>query len=153
MAAQQEDRTSRYAKSAVVVVEDDAGNQLELRELREIPHPSSVLQIMPNQSDRLDLLSFRYYRDPLLFWILCDASPHMDPFDVAAPGEPQGVESRTTAAIIRVQRRCGKAVHWPFAPRAPSTNALSAAASMILMPLWPARWISNARRTTRCASA
>lgn len=91
MAPRQDDRTSRYAQCRVVVVEDGAGNQLDLRELREIPLKPAVLQITPNQTDRADLLAFRYYRDPLLFWTLCDASAHMDPFDVVAAGEPVAV--------------------------------------------------------------
>ena len=92
--AAQDDRTSRYAKLQVVVVPDGAGNDLELRERRPIPEPAAVLRITPDQSDRLDLLAFRFYRDPLLFWMLCDASPHMDPFDVVAPGEPLAVPPR-----------------------------------------------------------
>jgi hypothetical protein len=92
--AAQEDRNSRYAKLPVVVVEDGAGNQLELRELRPIPRVNAVLNITPTQADRLDLIAFRFYRDPLLFWMVCDASRHMDPFDVVAAGEPLPVPPR-----------------------------------------------------------
>jgi hypothetical protein len=73
---------------------DGTGNQLQLRQLRDIPQVTSVLSITPDQTDRLDLLAFRYYRDPLLFWVLCDGSPEMDPFDVVAPGVPMAVPVR-----------------------------------------------------------
>lgn len=95
MRPNQEDRDSRYARSEPVVVDDGAGNAIQLSQLREIPERASVLHVTPDQSDRLDLLAFRYYRDPLLFWLLCDAGPHLDPFDVVAPGEPVAIPPNT----------------------------------------------------------
>ena len=42
----------------------------------------------PIETDRLDLLAHRYYRDATKFWKICDTSDHLDPSDVMEPGEP-----------------------------------------------------------------
>lgn len=37
-------------------------------------------------SERLDHLANRYYEDPLLFWLLCDAAPDIFPDELTIPG-------------------------------------------------------------------
>ena len=81
------DRSSRYAKSATILVTRPDGTAVELLELRETPRASGVFYAMPRPGDRLDLIAHRYYRDPLRFWRICDAAAEMDPFDVTQPGE------------------------------------------------------------------
>lgn len=87
----EKDKTSRYAKTDVIVVKDRAGENVELRQLRAIPQTNAVFALTPKDTDRLDLLAFRYYRDPLLFWKICDAADELDPFDVLTPGVPLAI--------------------------------------------------------------
>jgi hypothetical protein len=81
-------KTSRYARSPTVVVRDRLGEEYELLELRDIPRPVGVLSVTPTEADRLDVLAHRFYRDPLKFWKICDASPLLDPFLTVTVGEP-----------------------------------------------------------------
>ena len=81
------DKKSRYAKTPLVKLTDPGGAELELVELREIPRVESRFTAAPERGERLDLLAQRYYREPLLFWKILDASDHLDPFDAAAPGQ------------------------------------------------------------------
>ena len=82
------DRKSRYRTTPVLTVEDGRGGTYPLLDLRETPQTGAVLEITPTDSDRLDLLAWRYYRDPTRFWRICDAADALDPFDVVASGEP-----------------------------------------------------------------
>ena len=82
------DRKSRYRSTGVLMVGDELGGTHPLLDLREIPAASALLRVTPTDSDRLDLLAWRFYRDPTRFWRICDASSQLDPFDVLAPGEP-----------------------------------------------------------------
>ncbi|MDX6720787.1 MAG: hypothetical protein QOJ63_3041 [Solirubrobacteraceae bacterium] len=81
------DRKSRYRSTPVLTVSDERGGAQPLLDLRETPPASGLLQVTPTDSDRLDLLASRFYRDPTRFWRICDASSELDPFDVVAAGE------------------------------------------------------------------
>jgi hypothetical protein len=81
------DRRSRYATTPVISVDDGHGSVQPLLDLRIAPPATGVLRIVVTDSDRLDLLAWRYYRDPTRFWRICDASGELDPFDVLAVGE------------------------------------------------------------------
>lgn len=85
------DRKSRYRTTPVLTVDDGRGARHPLLDLRETPATAAVLRIVPTDSDRLDLLAWRYYRDPTRFWHICDAADALDPFDVVAPGEPLAI--------------------------------------------------------------
>ena len=85
------DKKSRYATLPLVVYKHPSGEQIELRQLREIPHRPSVFSIKPVEGERLDLLAARFYRDSTLFWRIADASDCLDPFDIVAPGEPVAI--------------------------------------------------------------
>ncbi len=83
------DRKSRYRTTPVLTVDDGRGATQPLLDLRETPPTHrACCEITPTDSDRLDLLACRYYRDATRFWRICDASTELDPFDVLAPGEP-----------------------------------------------------------------
>jgi hypothetical protein len=82
------DRKSRYRSTPVLTVEDGRGGTQPLLDLRPAPPTPSALKIAPTGSDRLDLLAWRFYRDPTRFWRICDASSELDPFEVLVPGEP-----------------------------------------------------------------
>lgn len=81
------DRKSRYQTTPVLTVDDGHGGTHPLLDLRETSHTPAVLEIAPTAADRLDLLAWRYYRDPTRFWRICDSAADLDPFDVIAPGE------------------------------------------------------------------
>ena len=82
------DKRSRYAKLETREVVDALGRKQVLIELRTIPELPVRLEIRASAGQRLDHLAHRYYRDPTRFWTICDASDHLDPFDVVAPDEP-----------------------------------------------------------------
>jgi hypothetical protein len=85
------DRKSRYKSTAVRTVDDGRGGTHPLLDLRETPVTTGVLKFTPTDSDRLDLLAWRFYRDPTRFWRISDASSQLDPFDVVTPGEPMPI--------------------------------------------------------------
>ena len=85
------DRKSRYRTTAVLTVDDGRGGIHPVLDLRETPQPAAVLRVTPTDSDRLDLLASRFYRDPTRFWRICDAADALDPFDVVAAGEPLAI--------------------------------------------------------------
>lgn len=82
------DRRSRYARTPVLTADDGQGGAQQVLDLRETPATPAVLRIMVTDADRLDLLAFRYYRDPTCFWRICDATSELDPFEVLRPGQP-----------------------------------------------------------------
>lgn len=82
------DRKSRYRTTPTLTVTDDTGAVHTLLDLREIPETTGVYYLTPTDTDRLDLLAARYFRDPTRFWRICDASDHLDPHDVIDPGDP-----------------------------------------------------------------
>lgn len=85
------DRKSRYRSTPIVTVTDSRGVTYPLIGFRETPATTAALVVTPTDSDRLDHLAWRFYRDPTRFWRLCDASPQLDPFDVLVPGDPMPI--------------------------------------------------------------
>lgn len=81
------DRRSRYARTPVLTGDDGRGGTQQVLDLRETPVTSAVLRVVATDVDRLDLLAFRYYRDPTRFWRICDATPELDPFALLVPGQ------------------------------------------------------------------
>jgi nucleoid-associated protein YgaU len=82
------DRRSRYTGTPVLTADDGRGGTEQVLDLRPTPATTSVLSVVATDADRLDLLAFRYYRDPARFWRICDATTDLDPFDVLVPGRP-----------------------------------------------------------------
>lgn len=85
------DRRSRYARTPVLTADEGRSGTQQVLDLREVPPTSAVLRIVATDADRLDLLAFRYYRDPTRFWRICDASSDLDPFEVLVPGRPVAI--------------------------------------------------------------
>ena len=48
-------------------------------------HPAGFLHTFTTD-ERLDLLAYRFYRNPEKFWLIADANTEMDPEDLAQPG-------------------------------------------------------------------
>lgn len=82
------DRKSRYAASDRVPWTRADGSQVELIAMTPRPPRASVFFTTATDSDRLDTLAARYYRDPAKLWKIADASDQIDPFDVIEPGTP-----------------------------------------------------------------
>lgn len=79
-------RKSRYAKTEVVEWTDDSGETVKLYSARLAPETGGSFGLPIDDQDRLDLIAWRFYRDPTRFWRLCDASEQLDPCDVLEPG-------------------------------------------------------------------
>ena len=54
------------------------------------PHQAEPLEVRREHRvaghERLDMLAQRYYEDPLLFWLICDANETIFPGDLMVPG-------------------------------------------------------------------
>ena len=78
-------RGSRYETVAEAVYVDPAGREIVYKRLRLIPPPGVAVQgHLVARGDRLDLIAFRFYRDPEQFWRLCDGNTAMRPDDLVA---------------------------------------------------------------------
>ena len=66
---------SRYKALPEISATDAEGQTARSKTLRWIPvTPGTFLHII-NQTDRLDLLAYKYYGDPRKWWVLCDGNP------------------------------------------------------------------------------
>jgi hypothetical protein len=82
------DRKSRYVKSPRVPWLRADGSAVELIGQTPRPPRDSVFSTVATDSDRLDTLAARYYRDPGKLWKIADAADEIDPFDALEPGSP-----------------------------------------------------------------
>lgn len=74
---------SRYRSSRRFL--DDTGHQfVETYDSKKIPESSEDTYhiVTLKDTNRLDLISFQYYRTPLLWWVIAEASNITDPFNV-----------------------------------------------------------------------
>ena len=85
------DRRSRYARSDRVQWERADGSSVELIGVTPRPPRSAVFSPIATDSDRLDRLAHRYYRDSNKLWKIADASPEIDPFDAVEIGAPVAI--------------------------------------------------------------
>jgi hypothetical protein len=68
---------SRYEKVGDAQYIDLQGHVFGYKKIRFIPETPARFNHLVIQGERLDLLSFRYYHDPLKFWHIADASISM----------------------------------------------------------------------------
>lgn len=85
------DRKSRYARSERVAWTRADGSRVELIGLTSRPARDAVFATLATDTDRLDTLAARYYRDPAKLWRIADASAALDPFDAVVPGAPTAI--------------------------------------------------------------
>lgn len=78
-------RDSRYAGvgRAVVLV---GGRPVTYLRARIIAPPAGGYAHTVTADERLDLIAYRYYRDPARFWRIADANAEMDPEALLEPG-------------------------------------------------------------------
>ena len=78
---------SRYLGVADAQLTDAAGRTIRYKKVRFITPLTGRLGHIVAETDRLDLIANRYYRDPLDFWRICDANLALFPPDlVSEPG-------------------------------------------------------------------
>ncbi len=71
---------SRYKNLPDVVTTDANGQAARSKTLRRIPDTPGTFLHTVSQTDRLELLAYKYYGDPQKWWLICDANP-----DIALP--------------------------------------------------------------------
>lgn len=74
--------SSRYAGTAVEITVDSDGTEHRYLTRRFVGAADAALPLARHlvvAGDRLDLLSQRYYGDPLLSWRICDANRALEP--------------------------------------------------------------------------
>lgn len=94
---------SRYYGSKTLTYITAGGQMIQYLARRIVPQPgppnfATIAQHTVRQGDRLDLIAAKYFGDPLIFWLICDANGAIEPEKlVATPGTvlnittPQGV--------------------------------------------------------------
>ena len=77
---------SRYQDTGTYKVTDATGMATAALKIRFIP-PTPVGYYHTFTADqRLDLISYSFYRNPEKFWLIADANNEMDPEDLLEPG-------------------------------------------------------------------
>src|SRR5437016_324474 len=78
---------SRYQNVGVYQAQDASGRTVKALKVRFIPRtPAGYLHTFTSD-ERLDLLAYRFYRNPEKFWLIADANSEMDPEDLTEPGK------------------------------------------------------------------
>lgn len=80
------DKKSRYAQSPRVPWVRADGSEAELIALTPRAARPAVFSRMATDTDALDTVAARYYRDPAKLWRIADAADALDPFDAIVPG-------------------------------------------------------------------
>jgi hypothetical protein len=75
---------SRYAQVENAQMTDARGRAVNYKKVRFIPPTPRQAMYTVAQSDRLDLVAARFYRDPLRFWRIADANLVMWPDDLVS---------------------------------------------------------------------
>jgi hypothetical protein len=77
---------SRYENIPTYTVIGPAGESLTALRMRFIPDTPAGFVHAYSADQRLDLLAYRFYRNPEKFWLIADANNEMDPEDLLDPG-------------------------------------------------------------------
>jgi nucleoid-associated protein YgaU len=79
---------SRYLKVKDATVADRTGRVVRIKRARPTPPAGGDFVYQVKAGDRLDLLAFKFYRNPRKWWLICDANPAlMYPDDTLTPGQ------------------------------------------------------------------
>ncbi len=79
---------SRYEQVGDAQWTDPNGRVITYKKIRVITDTPAQFNHLVKQGDRLDLLAFLYYRDPLKFWRIADANDGMIAEELLAqPGQ------------------------------------------------------------------
>ena len=81
-------RGSRYDIDDIYTSRDPSRADYPIAGVR--PHVAAPLTSRRNHRvsghERLDMIAQRYYEDPLLYWLICDANETIFPDDLLIPG-------------------------------------------------------------------
>lgn len=74
-------RSNRYRNCSILKDSETQETLVETRDVEEIPkHPADKFHtVQPNEVGRLDLISYRYYKNPLYWWVIAQANHIYDP--------------------------------------------------------------------------
>ncbi len=76
-------KISRYKKLTGIVTIDARGRSLESKRIRLLPEVSGTFLHTIEENDRPDHLAYKYYKQPLKWWRICDANPgFMSPMEL-----------------------------------------------------------------------
>lgn len=78
----------RYKNCRILRDIESGETLLEYRENVEIPVTSNdkYHRVKSHEVSRLDMLAHKYYKNPLLWWVIAQANEIYDPFELLAPG-------------------------------------------------------------------
>ena len=77
---------SRYQNIPTYTVAGPGGDPVTALRIRFIPDTRAGFLHAYSTDERLDLLAYRFYRNPEKFWLIADANSEMDPEDLLEPG-------------------------------------------------------------------
>lgn len=77
---------SRYDQVKTYQVTGPTGQTVTVFGIRFVRPTPAGFQHACTAADRLDLLAFKFYRNPEKFWLIADANTEMDPDDLLEPG-------------------------------------------------------------------
>jgi nucleoid-associated protein YgaU len=77
---------SRYQNTGTYQVTDALGRTTASLKIRFIPPTPAGYYHTFTADQRLDLISYAFYRNPEKFWLIADANSEMDPEDLLEPG-------------------------------------------------------------------
>ena len=80
---------SRYERVKDAEFTDTSGGVIKYKRIRFIPETPVIQRHTVVQGERLDLIAEKYYRDPELFWRICDANTAMLPDELVAEAGQQ----------------------------------------------------------------
>lgn len=77
---------SRYQNLSTYQVTDVLGRAVSTLKIRFVPPTPAAYPHMFTADQRLDLIAYKFYRNPEKFWLIADANTEMDPEDLLEPG-------------------------------------------------------------------
>ncbi|HEV2962502.1 MAG TPA: hypothetical protein VG649_11795 [Candidatus Angelobacter sp.] len=77
---------SRYQNISTYQITDSAGRTVSALKIRFVPPTPAGYFHTVRGDERLDLIAFKFYRNPEKFWLIADANTEMDPEDLLEPG-------------------------------------------------------------------
>jgi hypothetical protein len=79
-------KVSRYQNIPIYTATGPDGEPVTALRIRFIPDTPAGFVHAYRADERLDLLAYRFYRNPEKFWLIADANTEMDPEDLLEPG-------------------------------------------------------------------
>ena len=79
-------KDSRYQNVGKYQVADASGRTVSALKIRFVPATPAGYFHTVTGDERLDLIAYKFYRNPEKFWLIADANNAMDPEDLLEPG-------------------------------------------------------------------